>query len=124
MFCLPLCVSGAALITGLTFLTAAHLRAVETCSQFGPENALPVLLDEKLQFRTMLLCNAAYAAFNSGQVHEPLWSAEYLDAADQSGRRIGRKTNTFVADDHLPAGDGATLADYRNSGFDRGHMMP
>lgn len=112
-------------LTGLTLLTAAPLRAAETCTQFGPENALPVLLNEKLQPRTTLLCNTAYAALNSGDVHEPLWSAEYLDAAAvQGARKIGRTTNTFVADDRLPAGDGATLADYRSSGFDRGHMVP
>ncbi|MFT8933168.1 MAG: DNA/RNA non-specific endonuclease [Acetobacter syzygii] len=125
MFRFPLCVSGAALITGLMLLTADPLRAAETCTQFGPENALPVLLNEKLQPRTTLLCNTAYAVLNSGQVREPLWSAEYLDAtAVQGGRKIGRTTNTFVADDRLPAGEGATLADYRRSGFDRGHMTP
>ncbi len=125
VFRIPLCVSGAALLTGLTILTAAPVRAAQTCSQFGPENALPALLNEKLQPRTTLLCNLAYAVLNSGQVHEPLWSAEYLDAAAvRGGRRIGRTTDTFVADDRLPAGDGATLADYRRSGFDRGHMTP
>ncbi|WP_025828788.1 DNA/RNA non-specific endonuclease [Acetobacter okinawensis] len=125
VFRLPLCVSGAALITGLMLLTADPLHAAETCTQFGPESALPVLLNEKLQPRTTLLCNAAYAVLNSGEVHEPLWSAEYLDAAAVlGGRKIGRTTNTFVADDRLPAGDGATLADYRGSGFDRGHMVP
>nr|WP_279185541.1 DNA/RNA non-specific endonuclease [Acetobacter syzygii] len=125
VFRFPLCVSGAALVTGLMLLTADPLRAAETCTQFGPENALPVLLNEKLQPRTTLLCNTAYAVLNSGQVREPLWSAEYLDAtAVQGGRKIGRTTNTFVADDRLPAGEGATLADYRRSGFDRGHMTP
>jgi endonuclease G len=124
VFRLSLCASGAALITGLTLLTAVPLHAAETCTQFGPENALPVLLNEKLQPRTTLLCNTAYAVLNSGAVHEPLWAAEYLDAAAvQGGRKIGRTTNTFVADERLPAGDGATLADYRGSGFDRGHLV-
>lgn len=125
MSCFPLRASGAALIAGLMLLTATPLHATETCMQFGPENALPVLLNKKLQPHTTLLCNTAYAVLNSGDVHEPLWSAEYLDeTAVWGGRKIGRTTNSFVADDRLPTGDGATLADYRNSGFERGHMTP
>ena len=89
MSCFPLRASGAALIAGLMLLTATPLHATETCMQFGPENALPILLNKKLQPHTTLLCNTAYAVLNSGDVHEPPWSAEYLDeTAVWGGRKI------------------------------------
>lgn len=95
------------------------------CGQFGPGGELPRLVDAKLQPRTTLLCNAGYASLNSGLVHEPLWSAEHLTDEDvDAAAGIGRVTTRFHADERLADGDGSTLADYRHSGYDRGHMTP
>lgn len=95
------------------------------CGQLGPGGELPRLVDAKLQPRTTLLCNAGYASLNSGLVHEPLWSAEHLTDEDvDAATGIGRVTTRFHADERLADGDAGTLADYRHSGFDRGHMTP
>lgn len=100
-------------------------QAQTICPQFGPDGVLPALDNPKLEPRTTLLCNAGYASLNSGLVHEPLWSAEHLTREDvNAAAGIGRITNRFHADARLPDGDGADLADYRRSGFDRGHMTP
>lgn len=97
----------------------------QSCPQFSPDGVMPELDNPKLTPRTTLLCNDGFASLNSGLVHQPLWSAEYLTAsAVSSASSIGRTTNRFHADGRLPAGDGAVLSDYRRSGFDRGHMVP
>lgn len=104
---------------------ASAIAQSQSCPQFSPDGAMPVLENPKLTPRTTLLCNDAFASLNSGVVHQPLWSAEYLTtSAVSSAASIGRTTNRFHADARLPAGDGAVLSDYRRSGFDRGHMTP
>lgn len=102
----------------------AHAQSA-SCPGFGVGGQLPALTNPKLTPRTTLLCNEAYASLNSGLVHEPLWSAEHLTRDDIArARELGRVTDRFHADPRLPPGDGATLADYRRSGYDRGHMTP
>lgn len=106
-------------------LGAWNTAQAQTCPQFSPDGVVPTLDNPKLAPRTTLLCNDGYASLNSGLVHEPLWSAEYLSSENvQAASEIGRTTNKFHADNRLPAGDGAELSDYRRSGFDRGHMTP
>lgn len=111
------------IIVGL--LGSWNAAQAQTCTQFSPDGVLPALDNPKLTPRTTLLCNDGYASLNSGLVHEPLWSAEYLTSASvHAASGIGRTTNNFHADGRLPDGDGAELSDYKRSGFDRGHMMP
>ncbi|QEO18793.1 DNA/RNA non-specific endonuclease [Acetobacter vaccinii] len=108
-----------------TVLGAGPALAQDSCPEFGAEDQLPVLLNPKLAPRTVLLCNRGYAVLHSGLAHEPLWAAEYLTRQDvEAAKRIGRSTNNFHEETRLPAGDGARLADYRGSGYDRGHQVP
>ncbi len=96
----------------------------EDCPQFFPGGQPPVLTNPKLSQRTTLLCNDAYAVLASGITHGAIWSAEHPTAASLEQARHTRRQGEFHADDRLAPEDQAQLADYRRSGFDRGHMTP
>ena len=94
------------------------------CPQFFPSGQPPTLLNPKLAPRTTLLCNGAYAALASGVTHGAIWSAERLSAATVLAARGTQRQGQFHPDDRVPFEDQAQLADYRRSGYDRGHMTP
>ena len=111
----------------LAFLLAASLQvraASAACPQFYPGGQPPVLVNPKLQSRTTVLCNDAYAALASGVTHGALWSAEHPTAASLEAARGTERVNDFHPDDRLPFADQAQVDDYRRSGYDRGHMTP
>ncbi len=119
-------------MTSLRLLPLAFLLVVSvqaraappTCPWFFPGGQPPSLVNPKLDSRTTLLCNDAYAALASGTTHGALWSAKYPTAASlEAARGIGR-VNDFHPDDRLPVADQAQVEDYRRSGYDRGHMTP
>lgn len=69
-----------------------------------------------------LLCRKGYLlAYDPGR-KTPIWVAEHLtsEKADASMAR----SNNFAPDPDLEEGERAELADYKGSGYDRGHMAP
>ena len=94
------------------------------CSGLFIDRQPPRLVNSKLAQRTTLLCNQAYAVLASGVTHGALWSAEHPTAAILAEASRTQRENRFHPDDRLPPGDQAQLADYRRSGYDRGHMTP
>ncbi len=52
----------------------------------------------------------------------PYWVAYYLSESNLQGGQS--RTNDFRADPQLSIGQRSELADYRNSGYDRGHNAP
>jgi endonuclease G, mitochondrial len=84
----------------------------------------PRVLDRTLSSRLTTLCFDAYALGASGMTKGALWSAEHLTKAQaDAAQSMSRKAN-FHPEAGIPEDDRATLADYRNSGYDRGHMTP
>ncbi len=69
-----------------------------------------------LERKSYTLC---YDAKNKG----PLWVYEKLLSADLSGSESRNKLK-FKEDASIPVPFRSTLNDYKNSGFDRGHMCP
>ena len=95
-----------------------------SCPQFFPGGQPPALANPRLAQRTTLLCNDAYAALASGITRGAMWSAEHLTRAGLEQARGTPRQGEFHPDDRLPSADQAQLADYRRSGYDRGHMSP
>lgn len=82
----------------------------------------PVLVRESLNKKTYPLCFNGFNVMYSGVSKTPLWTAEYLNVSRLS-QKIKREDN-FHEESRVSFGDRATLADYKGSGFDRGHMAP
>ncbi len=104
---------------------AGPLKAQPTsCTPLFAGGAPPALLNPKMARRTTPLCYRAYAALASGVTKGPLWSAERLTRDGLDGARSLPREGEFHPDIRLPAADRAWLEDYRELGFDRGHMAP
>ena len=103
---------------------ATHASAATSCTDFTPGGQWPVLTNAKMAPKTRMLCYSDFAVLHSGITHGPLWSAEHLTRDHIEAAKEMTRTNKFFEDARLPDGEGATLADYKRSGFDRGHMSP
>lgn len=70
----------------------------------------------------VLLCRKGYLLSHDNNHKIPFWVAYHLTKKMASGT-IERK-DSFRPDPDLPKGERAELGDYRNSGYQRGHMFP
>jgi endonuclease G len=70
-----------------------------------------------------LLCRTGYLLAHDGDLKTPIWVAERLTKEKALEKEAKRKDN-FKADPNLTPGSRAELADYKGSGYDRGHMAP
>jgi len=108
----------------LFFVLSACEASAPSCTGFSPGDQPPVLANARLASKVRLLCYSDFAVLHSGVTHGPLWSAEHLTRAHVIAARDGVRTDKFFPERSLPPGEGSTLADYRHSGYDRGHMSP
>lgn len=84
----------------------------------------PTLNNQKLSNNSFQFCYTGFAVLYSGVSKTPIYSAELLTADNiQSGKAFER-SNAFHADNTLPTQFSASLNDYRNSGYDKGHATP
>ncbi|MHA6851544.1 DNA/RNA non-specific endonuclease [Ralstonia pseudosolanacearum] len=101
----------------------AATTGFERCPQFFVHGQVPKV--HRLEsVRPRALCFSSFAVMYSGLTKTPLYVAERLSAAQVARAREERRTNRFFADARLPSVERAELADYKGSGFDRGHMAP
>jgi endonuclease G len=111
----------------LVFASAfSDFALAQTCADLFYKGTAPVLNSKKLEPRTHQLCFSQISLLYSGIARTPLWSAEHLTRNGlEQAHRLGRlRSNAFHEEDQLPYDERAELADYRRSGFDRGHMSP
>lgn len=92
----------------------------QTCPGVFVDIPAPVSLVEQ---RTTFLCSETFALSFSHKTKTPLWVVERLLAENLDGP-ANRKHSNFKADPRLLKETQASLPDYRNSGYDRGHMAP
>lgn len=71
---------------------------------------------------TVMVTRDGYVLEHSSTDKIPLWVAEFVDKAQLTGNLP--RHDAFAPDPLLAAGKRAELADYRRSGFDRGHQAP
>lgn len=71
---------------------------------------------------TLMVARPGYALEHSSGDKIPLWVCEYVEPADITGN--AKRRDKFEPDPKLPPGQRAELADYKGSGYDRGHMAP
>src|SRR5258708_14146807 len=112
------------LLAALLAAVATYAFAGPACPQFSPNGQPPVLTNAKLAAKTKALCYSDFEVLHSGVTHGPLWSAEHLTRAHLSAAKGEVRTNKFYEEPALPQGEGARLADYRNSSNNRGHNNP
>ena len=91
------------------------------CPHFFPEQrpprvpAVPALRE---------LCYSGFAILHNGQTKTPVFVVERLNRQRLEEAKAVPRQDRFFADARLPKAERAELADYRGSGYSRGHMAP
>ena len=70
-----------------------------------------------------LLEKTGYVSYFNYDRNNPDWVAWELTSTEAHGR-LDRKGYDFVSDDDLPTANRVAFYDYKESGYDRGHMCP
>ncbi len=105
-------------------LLAAAPAFAGGCPAHYVDGRLPEIRNPKLASATRELCFGVFGVMHSGVTRTPLWSAEFLRAANLEAAQDLSRENSFHAEPQLPPSQRAELSDYARSGFDRGHMAP
>jgi endonuclease G len=108
-------------------LTATSIFAAENnfaeCRQFFANNTPPdIQHQEELQPRA--LCFSSFAVLHSGKSHTPIYVAERLTKQALIASQDIPRSNQYFEEARLPEAERSLLDDYRDSGYDRGHMAP
>lgn len=100
------------------FTSLSAFAAFEECKALFPNQQIP----SSSQIGRAL-CFDSFAIYYSPQDKKPIYTVEKLNK-EQLSAPHPRRTNQFYEEARLPFAERALLADYRGSGFDRGHNAP
>ncbi len=104
-------------------ISAPAFAAPAACSQQYWGGQAPNVLNRVLAAKTQQICYEGYAVIYSDITETPLESAEHLTRRHLEEHHP-RRRDEFHADRHIPWRYRSDLADYRHSGYDRGHQAP
>ena len=91
------------------------------CPQFFPPGHMPVV---PAAAGLRELCFSSFAILHSGHTKTPVFVAQKLTRQSVAAARDIDRNDRFYAEARLPEAERADLADYRGSGYARGHMAP
>ena len=113
------------LLASLLLLAAAPARAEALPEACGPKLAgIGAPVPQPARDLTAL-CRDGYALAHDDRLRVPLWVVQRLTPERLAGTADRKEQrDPFAADPDLPEEARASLADYRGSGYDRGHMAP
>lgn len=106
------------------------IHGLETAhAPIQPDTSIPAALrgNDNLRWgypggRGTVLVKQHFVILYDGKYKVPTWVTYHLTSNDLQGDEP--RTNNFRADPMLPPDERSQLADYRGSGYDRGHMAP
>ncbi len=98
--------------------TPAQLQMIENNCPFGA----PVKTDEAFLGPTHFVFHEGYVLEHSDLDKIPYWVCESIELAELNGSAV--RKDKFFPEPQLQGAPRSELADYKGSGFDRGHMAP
>ena len=100
------------------WLPLSALALFDQCQDLFPAQQIPSTAQVGRD-----LCFDDFAIYYSPSDKKPIYTIERLNS-EQLQAPHPRRTNQFYEEARLPAHERALLADYRGSGYDRGHNVP
>ena len=109
---------GKLLLLGSLWLPLSASALFDQCKDLFPAQQVPSTTQVGRD-----LCFDDFAIYYSPSDKKPIYTVERLNG-EQLQAPHPRRTNQFYEEARLPAHERALLADYRGSGYDRGHNVP
>jgi endonuclease G len=111
----------------LIFTAALTTNAIgqdfEKCRHFFANGKVPTVKHQS-ELMSRALCFSSFAVLHSGRTKTPIYVAERLNKENLLNAKNNQRSDFFFSDARLPQSERSELIDYKNSGFDRGHMAP
>lgn len=104
----------------LIFLLLSFFSCANVCSQQKP---LPMEQPELRNKKELVICHAGYSLSYNKNTNCPDWVAWEL-TEDKAYAVTAKRTNDFRGDPDIPPLNRVEGYDYKESGYDRGHMCP